>query len=129
MPYQHKAGLPLQFAATVGNLSCPTKLEFRYLKEAHADSLRLLPTSLCELMVEMLPGQGGELGQQQPMPLGFLTKLEVLTLPWGGQQASTAHVDLPATLTNMCLGGRVQTAAVPASICYMVLINPAFDYV
>jgi hypothetical protein len=49
MPYQHKSGLPPQFAGAVGNLSCLTQLEFRYLKEGQADSLRLLPTSLCEL--------------------------------------------------------------------------------
>jgi hypothetical protein len=59
------------------------------------------------------------------MPLAFLTRLESLSLSWEGEQASTAHVDLPATLTQLCIGGKVQTGGVPAGICHMVLIDPA----
>jgi hypothetical protein len=125
MPSHLRSGLLPQFAGTVGNLSRLTKLEFRYLDEVRADSLRLLPTSLCQLEVTVLPGQGGQSGQQA-IPLAFLPRLESLRLFWEGEQASTARVDLPVTLTKLCVRGRVQTAAaVPAGVCYMELIDPA----
>jgi hypothetical protein len=61
---------------------------------------------------------------QQPLPLASLPKLLVLGLCWGDEQASTACVDLPASLTRLSVAGKVQAAAVPAGVRQLTITDP-----
>jgi hypothetical protein len=118
--------LPRRFGSAIGKLSALTQLTLGYVDDAEAHRLSWLPTSLCGLGLAVLSGRDGDVGQL-PVSLASLTKLESLSLTWEGEQASTAQVDLPATLTQLSVGGNVHAGAVPAGVRLLHMTDPALS--
>lgn len=72
-----KSALPHGLGSSVGKLSSLTQLKLRYVDDAAARSMSWLPTSLCDLSLDVLSGP--DVGQL-PVSLAFLPKLECLYL-------------------------------------------------